>query len=229
MAIIHNFVVFEGGDGTGTSTQLGLLHKRFAAGMASAGDGDVPTLPPLHATFEPTDGSIGTLIRSALRGNTSLQDETVARLFAADRNEHLYGPAGIKARCERGELVVSDRYVLSSLVYQGITCGDDLPVLLNKDFPLPEMLFFFDLEPETALRRLESRLVKDTYEYLDFQVLVRQRYKALLPGYVEAGVTVTEIDASLPPEEVADAVWSVLEKMPILRGCVNTGQLPLPF
>jgi dTMP kinase len=116
--------------------------------------------------------------------------------------------------------------VLSSLVYQGITCGEELPALLNRDFPLPELLFFFDLESETALRRLESRPARDIYEYLDFQVLVRRRYKALLPSYAEAGVTVTVIVAALPPEEVADTVLNVIQKMPIVRGCVNTALSP---
>jgi dTMP kinase len=208
MDVIPNFVVFEGGDGSGTSTQMDLLKKRFD---------DLANIP-FYLTFEPTDDDIGQLLRSALRAKPPLRDETIARLFAADRNEHLYGAEGIAARCARGELVVSDRYVHSSLVYQGITCGEELPDLLNKDFPFPEMLFFFDLEPEIALQRLESRLIKDIYEYLDFQVRVRERYKALLSRYEEAGGKVTYIDASLPPDEVANTVWGVMEKMPILKG-----------
>jgi dTMP kinase len=211
MLIIHNFVVFEGGDGSGTSTQLDLLQKRFSPP-------ENRPLPPLYATFEPTGGPIGELIRRALRGDLVLNPETSARLFAADRNEHLYGEEGIAARCKRGELTVSDRYVLSSLVYQGLDCGEDLPERRNRDFPGPELLFFFDIDPEIALKRLENRPVKDRYEYLEFQVEVRRRYRSLLPRYEEQGVKVIYLDASLPPEEVAEAVWRGIAKLPIMEG-----------
>jgi dTMP kinase len=207
MIIIHNFAVFEGGDGTGTTTQLALLGKRFAE----------PGRPPLYATVEPTDGPIGVLIRQILKGEVTARPETTARLFAADRNEHLYGPEGIVERCGRGELVVSDRYVPSSLVYQGISCGEDLPTALNEAFPAPELLIFFDLDSETALRRIQARTGRDIYEYPDFQRKVRSRYKALLPRYEDAGVRVETIDASLPPEEVAEQVWRAVLKMPIMQ------------
>jgi dTMP kinase len=207
MDIIHNFAVFEGGDGSGTTTQLELLGKRFAK----------PGLPPFYATFEPSGGPIGVLIRRVLKGETVLRPETAARLFAADRNEHLYGPGGVVERCGRGELVVSDRYTPSSLVYQGIACGDELPSSLNAHFPLPELLIFFDLESGAALNRIASRPGRDIYEYPAFQAQVRSRYKALLPRYEEAGVRVERIDASLPPEEVAEQVWRTIGKMPIVE------------
>jgi dTMP kinase len=207
MVIIHNFAVFEGGDGSGTTTQIEFLRRRFTG----------PGLPPLHTTCEPTDGPIGVLIRRILKGEITLRPETTARLFAADRNEHLYGSEGVAERCGRGELVVSDRYVPSSLVYQGIDCGEDLPASLNKAFPAPELLIFFDLDSETALKRIASRPERDIYERADFQTRVRSRYKALLPRYGDAGVRVACIDASLPPEEVAEQVWRAVRKMPIVE------------
>jgi dTMP kinase len=206
MVIMRNFVVFEGGDGSGTTTQLELLSKRFAE----------PGLPPFHATCEPTGGPVGVLIRTVLRGEIVLRPETIARLFAADRNEHLYGPGGIVERCSRGELVASDRYTPSSLVYQGVTCGDELPAALNSAFPAPELLVFFDLESKTALERIASRPGRDIYEYLDFQTQVRFRYQALLSQYEEAGVRVERIDASLPPGEIAERVWGAVGKTPIM-------------
>jgi dTMP kinase len=204
MIILSNFAIFEGGDGTGTSTQLELLKNRLGGRF--------------YPTGEPTGGPVGRMIRSALKGDLSLRPETLARLFAADRNEHLYGPEGVAERCRRGELVVSDRYIPSSLVYQGLDCGDELPQLLNTAFPLPETVFFFDLDPKTALERLENRPFKDRYEYLDFQIRVRERYRALLPRWEEAGVRVVSVDASRSPAEVAEQIWRVLEKMPILKG-----------
>jgi dTMP kinase len=210
MMILKNFAVFEGGDGSGTTTQLELLRNRFAA-LARG-------LPPLYATREPTDGPIGRLLRSALKGDIPFQRETLATLFAADRNEHVYAPGGIWERSTQGELVVSDRYVLSSLVYQGIDCGEDLVRRLNDPFPLPELLFFFDIAGEQAVTRMENRRVKDIYEYLDFQIQVRERYRSLLPWYAQKGVRVEIIDASQEPQAVAEEIWRALKNMPIVRG-----------
>jgi dTMP kinase len=207
MKILSNFVVFEGLDGSGTTTQLKLLKDRFDRGG--------PSLPLLYNTFEPTEGNIGRLIRLALGGGISLLPSTIAMLFAADRNEHLYGPGGIAERCGRGELVVSDRYVPSSLVYQGITCGEEYPALLNRDFPAPELLLFFDLPPETAQKRMEGRPVKEIYENLDFQRQVRERYLRLLPILEAQGVRVVTIDASGESGKVAEETWKTIEKMPI--------------
>jgi dTMP kinase len=208
-SIIHNFAVFEGADGSGTTTQLKLLAERFAS---------EPPSPAFYATFEPSDGPVGRFIRSVLGGQVLLEPATVARLFSADRHEHLYGKDGVIDRCGRGTLVVSDRYTPSSLVYQGITCGETLPRELNAAFPLPELLIFFDLDPQIAQERLSFRNGRDIYEYLDFQVKVRERYQALLPEYEEAGVRVERVDAAGKIEEVAEQVWRAVRKMPIVKG-----------
>jgi dTMP kinase len=158
------------------------------------------------------------LIRRALSGECPLHAETLARLFAADRHEHIYGEGGIIERCGRGELVVSDRFTLSSLAYQGITCGDELPKQLNAGFPGPELLVFFDLDPAIALKRLEGRPSLDIYEYRDFQILVRERYKALLPWSEEQGVRTLVIDASRPQAEVSREVWGAVQNLSIFKG-----------
>ena len=90
MEILKNFAVFEGIDGSGTTTQLEILEKYFRE--------NPNCLPPFYKTNEPTDGSIGKLIRLSLRKEVLLCPGTIAFLFAADRNEHIYGPGGIKER-----------------------------------------------------------------------------------------------------------------------------------
>jgi dTMP kinase len=175
-------------------------------------------LPILHATAEPTGGPVGSLIREALRGKQPLRPETLARLFSADRQEHLFGPGGIAERCNRGELVVCDRYVPSSLVYQGITCGEDLPLVLNRDFPRPELLLYFDLDPDIAAKRMENRPERDIFEYRDFQIEVRRRYLEILPRYAREGVRILTIDAAGSPEKVAEELWRALAEMPIFTG-----------
>jgi len=206
MDIIPNFLVFEGGDGSGTTTQLNLLSERLKGKK-----------PAFFPTFEPTGGQIGKLIRAALKKEIALKPDTLAMLFAADRNEHLYGPDGIVEHASRGELVASDRYVLSSLVYQGIECGDDLPKSLNALFPAPQTLIFLDVDPEIALQRMKNRAEREIYEYREFQVLVREKYKSLLGSYSNAGVRVEIVDASQTVQEVAERVWSIASQMPIFK------------
>ncbi|GHV37791.1 thymidylate kinase [Spirochaetia bacterium] len=217
MNIIRNFVILEGGDGSGTTTQLDLLRRRFSP--LPAGNAPAPgssSLPPLYPTFEPTDGPVGRLIRSALKGETRLRPETLARLFAADRGEHLHAAGGILERARRGELVVCDRYVPSSLVYQGLECGDELPEALNSPFPVPELILFFDLDPETARERIKNRPEFEIYEYLDFQIRVREKYRSLLPHFRSLGSRVEIVEASKKPEEVAEEVWRAIQKLPII-------------
>ncbi|MDR1363185.1 MAG: dTMP kinase [Spirochaetaceae bacterium] len=215
MGVLQNFVVFEGGDGSGTSTQLGILKQRFAGGGPGA-------LPPLVATFEPTGGPVGHFLRSALRGDIQLLGETMARLFSADRAEHLYKEDGVVQLAKRGSLVVCDRYTLSSRVYQGIECGDELPVILNKDFPAPELLLYFDVDPIIAFERCKQRSQRDIYERLNFQIQVRGRYRSLLDSCRAEGSCVVEIDASAAIDSVAQVVWRNISQLPIMKGC--TGQ-----
>ena len=210
--VLHNLIVFEGCDGAGTTTQRRLLCERLSAfswnGQKAA----------VLETAEPTDGPIGLLLRSVLRGEAGLHEQSRAYLFAADRAEHIFGKEGVAAHCRRGGIAVCDRYTLSSLVYQGIECGDELPARLNESFPAPELLFFLDIEPEVALGRVAARGEREIYEYLDFQVKARAGYKRLLPGCARAGSRVVVIDGGAPQEEIAARVWREVEKLPILGG-----------
>ncbi|MCL2808737.1 MAG: dTMP kinase, partial [Treponema sp.] len=181
-------IVFEGGDGSGTTTQLSMLCERLK-------NKNIKVFP----TFEPTDGCIGKIIRQALRKEISIDSKTLALLFAADRNEHLHALDGILTRVNNGELVICDRYVLSSLVYQGIECGDELPLALNSGFGIPEITIFLDIDTNIALERVKGRTSLEIYEYLDFQEKVREKYKTLVNLYLETGARIITIDASRNP------------------------------
>jgi len=207
MEIINNFAVLEGGDGSGTTTQLSMLAERLKTLKK----------PVLFPTFEPTEGQIGLLIRRVLRKEIPVKPETLCFLFAADRNEHLYDTGGILAHIKKGCLAVSDRYALSSLVYQGIECGDELPRALNSRFPAPELTIFLDIDPETALGRMKKRGSLEIYEHLDFQKKAREKYRSLLEIYRAAGAKVKTIDASKNAREVAEEVWSIISGMPIFN------------
>jgi dTMP kinase len=211
--ILQNFAVIEGCDGSGTTTQLEMLKGRFDYAISVA----------LFASCEPTQGPLGLLIRRILGKELTVQKETLARLFAADRGEHLYAPGGIVERCGRGELAVSDRYTPSSLVYQGLECGPELPELLNAVFPLPELLIYLDIDSQTAMERIgqrNGREEREIYEKLDFQTKVREAYQELLPRYKHAGVRVIAIDGALPQETVSEEIWRAVREMPIMQGKV---------
>ena len=197
-------MVFEGIDGTGTTTQLARLQKRLVA-----------TACPHAVSCEPTNGPIGSLIREALFGKVLLHPHTVARLFAADRGEHLYGQGGILASSAAGLLSISDRYLFSSLAYQGLTCGQELPAALNAGFPLPRLLLFFDLDPKAAMDRMAGRSKLDIYENLEFQKQVAAAYRHAIGSFEGTGMQIVRIDAAMDPEAVEMAVWQAV--LPLVK------------
>ena len=221
--ILRNFAVIEGCDGSGTTTQLKLLAKNFETNKnqetgSLSESNSVKKYPLLFATGEPTQGQIGLLIRRILKGEISAEKETLARLFAADRGEHIYAPDGIAERCARGELVVSDRYTPSSLVYQGLECGRKLPEALNSAFPHPELLIYLDLDSEAAIKRINKRKEEqEIYEHLEFQTKVRSAYLNILPSYEEAGVRILRLDGTKEQGELADEIWREVCNMPIMK------------
>src|SRR5437870_4053780 len=98
------FIVFEGLDGAGISTQARLLHERLIASEV-----------PCNRSFEPTAGPVGSLLRQYLAHRVQFDPHTVAALFAADRLDHLYNRTnGIAQRLENGITEISERYLFSS-------------------------------------------------------------------------------------------------------------------
>lgn len=205
--IIKNFIVFEGIDGAGTSTQLNILKNRR--------DTD-----SFLFTAEPTGSETGLFLRRMLKGDVSVKPITAAYLFAADRNEHVNGNllvkdnrqlvTGIREACEKGHTVVSDRYLFSSLAYQSIDCGIEIPRLLNSTFPLPEKLFFFDIEPEVSLKRITGRGFTEIYEKEDFLKKTEAAYKAVISEFEKdtaSEMRIIHIDACLPKEQISSLIW----------------------
>ena len=208
--ILKNFVVFEGLDGTGTTSQIRLLQEAFA----SRGQKDTVCF-----TCEPTDGAIGKLIREALSGAAGFDAQTIAYLFGADRCEHIYGKEGILAQLKAGKAVFSDRYLFSSLAYQGLVAGKKLAQAINAPFPLPEYLFFFDLPAKTAMERIEKRNIpREIYEKEAFQQKVADEYQAIFRYYAETvpDMRIIRIDASKTIAEIHENIWSIVCNLPIV-------------
>jgi len=207
---VPNFVVFEGIDGTGTTTQLRILEEKY---REAHGADRAQTV----FTCEPTSGEIGKLIRRCLKGELAYTQDTIARLFAADRGEHIHGKGGILELCAQGKAVFSDRYLFSSLAYQGEAGANSLAELLNRDFPLPEYLFFFDIDPEISMNRVESRSTDlEIYERRDFQKKVRERYLEIVAEAEknETGMKVIRIDATESVDEIARKIWRIACNLP---------------
>ncbi len=197
--ILARFVVLEGIDGSGTTTQL----RRLRDALARSGY-------PAWTTCEPTSRPEGALIRRILGGELPAHPGTVAHLFAADRHEHLYGSGGIVEHLESGEIVISDRYVMSSLAYQGTNCGFDLPMTLNSRFPLPALTLFFDVDPSLSMARLATRNHLEIYEKHSFQEKVADRYEEALEILSGMGAAIARIDASLTQDEVTAQVFRAI-------------------
>jgi dTMP kinase len=199
---LKRFFALEGIDGSGTTTQLDLVGKRIAASGQS-----------VFRTFEPTQGPIGVLIRDALSGKASIGQNALAHLFAADREEHVNGPGGIREALDKGSIVLSDRYFFSSLAYQTISERPDLAFSLNGAFPLPQALVFLDIDPEISLERVRGRGSMDIFETLPFQKEVARRYRSIIGLYGETEMRIRFIDARLPPESVCDEIWDFLSPL----------------
>lgn len=207
--VLQNFIVFEGIDGAGTTTQIDLLRARDDAER-------------FFFTAEPTDEPTGRFLRTMLRGDVTVDPRTAAYLFAADRAEHLWGAEnGIAAQCARGKIAVSDRYFFSSLAYQSVTCGEELPRALNAPFPLPQLLFFFAIDPVRALERVLGRGKPELYEKIDFQKATAERYERIIAEYDGTpkgdGMRIVRIDATQSKERVAKIISQELENLPILK------------
>lgn len=197
--ILKNFVVFEGIDGAGTSTQIKILSERKDADK-------------FFLTAEPTSSETGKFLRKMLKGDVKLDARTSAFLFAADRNEHLYGKGdgcGVVEKAKSGKIVVSDRYLFSNIAYQSVTCGEELPKMLNSNFPLPEILFFFQIAPEISLKRVESRNgTREIYEKLDYLRETEKNYEKVISDFEaqNTGMKIVRLDAGKSVEEVAERI-----------------------
>lgn len=160
------FFVIEGMDGSGTTTQTRLL-KNQLEGLGRR----------VHITSEPTSKPIGRVIREYLSGRHQGKHlmATLALLFAADRLIHY--DEEIAPKIAEGIDVISDRYVLSSLVYQGLDLPSQWVRELNQFAPSPDLTIILDLPIDTARTRRDVRgQDEEIFEKPELQDLIRRRY-----------------------------------------------------
>lgn len=168
------FIVIEGIDGAGTTSQSKLLHEEFKKKSIES-----------ILTFEPTDGEVGKLIRRFLQKDVVFDEHTVALLFAADRINHINSK--ILKNINTGKIVISDRYFLSSLAYQSVNVDTGFIEKINKYHIAPDITVLIDIDPEISLKRknISNSKKADVYEKIDFQIKVRNNYLKFAEKYKE--------------------------------------------
>ncbi len=195
------FIVFEGGDGAGKSTQIALLSDYLQSRGLQ-----------VSVTHEPGGTGPGEVIRRLLldTGEEALSPKAEALLYAADRAEHV--EKVIRPALGRGEVVISDRYMDSSVAYQGFARGLGLErvrelSLWATDGLLPDVVFLLDVQPATAFERSEpSDRIEE--EGIQFRERVRSAYRTLARRFPEMIVL---IDAEMSKDEVARLIRERLE------------------
>ncbi len=189
------FIVFEGLDGSGSSTQAQLL----AEGLKKQGR-------KVTLTKEPTPGTpTGDFIRKVLQGHETLSPQALQLLFCADRAEHLKNV--VEPALERGDVVICDRYLFSTLAYGSLECDYEWLKALTANFRVPDATILLKLTPEECLRRIASRgAAHELFEKADVLKRVWQGYERAARDF--PNVQVVESTASI--EDVAKRIWDLV-------------------
>jgi len=200
------FVTFEGPEGSGKSTAL----KAIADKLRSEGR-EVVT------TREPGAGEVGKAIREILLHGESLDPKAELFLFLADRAQH--GASLIRPALAEGKIVLCDRYIDSTVAYQGHARGLDVEELRELNAKAtrglkPDLTLLFDLDVEIGLSRLQDadRLDK---EPIEFHQKVRDGY---LKEMAHEPARFKKINASQPADRVVDECWEALSSSPTFLG-----------
>jgi dTMP kinase len=201
------FIVLEGIDGSGTTTQLDRLVAHLAARGRAA-----------HATREPSTGPIGRLLRELLLGQHALPSgapadgQAMALLFAADRRDHLRRE--IEPALERGADVVSDRYLMSSLAYQAVEADRGWVAGLGRGLRLPDLTILLDVPVAVAAeRRRAAGRVVERYDDDAVQTRVAESYRKLAAEEPSALI----LDGSGTVAEVAAAIAAAVDRLILKR------------
>ena len=198
------FIVLEGIDGAGKSTQARLLAEWFEE------RGEEVVL-----TKEPTDTAFGKLIRrlvltggrEGIIDGARISHEAEALLFAADRAEHV--EKLIKPAIEDGKIVISDRYFYSSLAYQWAR-GLDLEWLvdINRFAIRPDLVVLLDLPVKESMKRLKSRSIKSEFDKIaELQKKVRENYLRLVERFPEMRI----VNALASVEDIHNDIVALVE------------------
>ncbi len=201
------FITLEGGEGSGKSSVIKLIVERLQKEGYQ-----------VLQTREPGGVKIAEEIRNIIldKANTSMDGKTEALLYAASRRQHLVEK--VIPALDKGMIVISDRYIDSSLVYQGVARGIGIQEVYEMnlfaiDKILPNLTLILDIEPEIGLQRINKNNQREVnrldLESLSFHHKVRDGYLKLKDLYPER---IEIVDASKSLEEVFENCYSLIEK-----------------
>jgi dTMP kinase len=195
------FIVFEGLDGSGKSTQMNLLCERLQREGRK-----------VYRTAEPTELTTGGLIRDALAGNYARTPEELSALFLSDRIAHNVNPQnGIIKLLNEGYDVVCDRYYYSSFAYQGMDSDLDWVMAMNVNCPTvtkPDVCFFIDVPSDVCKGRVDKRgAFLEIFEREEGTLSrIRKKYLEVFERLCNDNIVIIESVGS--PEEVAEKVFA---------------------
>jgi len=195
------FIALEGIDGSGKSTQVKLLTEKLKKEGFK-----------IYTTFEPTDSTLGSVIKNIFRHRIEADHRTIAGLYVADRLDHLLNKTnGILKKMEEGYSVITDRYYFSSYAYQGTHMSLDWVIHANSlsaELLRPDLTIFIDVPPEVSMKRLsEGRDMIQLYESLENLNKVRAKYfEAFDKLKDDEKVFIT--DGNRPPEIIFNDIWN---------------------
>lgn len=190
-------IAFEGIDGAGKTTQANLLAETLR------GRGHEVVL-----TKEPTSGPHGQKIRELSTAGAPLEPEEELGYFIEDRKEHIRDL--VQPALAAGKVVITDRYYLSNVAYQGARGLDPEDILARNEalFPAPAAVLLIQVSPEEGLRRVRARgdALNLSYEREDFLAKVVRVFAGVKRDYLE------RIDGERAVEQVEVDVWSAVER-----------------
>ena len=200
------FIVFEGIDGAGKSTQVSLLVKKL---------GELGC--DVHLTAEPTELESGKALRRALSGKDKKSECEMATMFVLDRIAHNTDKEnGIIPLCEQGKTVISDRYYYSTLAYQGHTTNYEWVKSMNllcPEIKHPDICIYLDLLPEQSLARIKSRGEQaEIYENIEKLTKVRNTFLSVIDDLKRGGEKIFIVDASRSPNDIGDEIFEIVRK-----------------
>lgn len=201
------FITFEGPEGSGKTSVLKKISERL-----------IEKGYPLVLTREPGGVKISEEIRNVIlnKENTMMDARAEALLYAASRRQHLVEK--VWPNLKNNKIVFCDRYIDSSLAYQGAARGLGVEEVLAINLfatenTLPDLTLLFDINPEIGLKRIAANANREInrldLEKIDFHIKVRNGYLDLAKRYKDRFVT---IDASLPLEEVVELAYQAIIK-----------------
>lgn len=190
------FIVLEGLDGSGTTTQAELLRTYLGKKGYK-----------VEQTAEPSNNLIGGLIRGILTRQWHLNPIGLQLLFAADRAHHL--ESFVLPALEKKQVIISTRYFFSSLAFGALDLDRKWLAEINKNFLIPDISFFIDTNPAECLRRIaKARIKREFFEERKKLGKVQKEYDKLVQKYPRFH----KIDGNRKEEEVFGEIKKIIDK-----------------